>query len=319
MTPQPADLLAQADPDVLDRLTAIGEFSINAGNLAAMRSQPIRTPETLTDAVERRDYCVPGPAGAPDVAVRVHRPRNASAALPGVVSMHGGGYVVGTHLSDDGRFDAWSPRFGCVGVSVGYRLAPETPFPGPLEDCCAALRWVREQGSDIGVDPARIGVMGGSAGGGLAAGLTLLARDRAEVPIDFQLLTYPMIDDRQITPSSRRDVPLWGPATNRFGWQSYLGSRYGSDDISPYAAAARATDLAGLPPAFVMVGSLDGFLDEDIDYARRLLAAGVPTELYVIAGAPHGFDSMMPGTRVARRARQALETWLDAYLHPSTP
>jgi len=106
--------------------------------------------------------------------VRVHRPRSAGPALPCLVSMHGGGYVMGTHLGDDGRFDAWCPRFGCVGVSVGYRLAPETPFPGPLEDCYAALRWVHRRGLDIGVDPARIGVMGGSAGGGLAAGLTLL-------------------------------------------------------------------------------------------------------------------------------------------------
>jgi acetyl esterase/lipase len=315
MTAHPSDLLTQADPDVLDRLTAIGEFSLNAGNLAQMRTQPIRTPVALSDAVERRDYRVPGPPGAPDVAVRVHRPRNAGPALPCLVSMHGGGYVMGTHLGDDGRFDAWCPRFGCVGVSVGYRLAPETPFPGPLEDCYAALRWVHQHGRDIGADPARIGVMGGSAGGGLAAGLTLLARDRAEVPIGFQILTYPMIDDRQITPSSRRDVPVFGPATNRFGWQSYLGAAYGTDGMPPYAAPARATDLAGLPPAFVMVGTLDGFLDEDIDYARRLLAAGVPADLYVIAGAPHAFDSMMPGTGVARRARQALEAWLDAKLH----
>jgi acetyl esterase/lipase len=315
--PQPAGPLAQADPDVLDMLTVIGEFSLDADNLAQLRSRPIRTPVTLSDAVERRDYLVPGPPGAPGVAVRVHRPRNADAALPCLVSMHGGGYVMGTHLSDDGRFDAWGPRFGCVGVSVGYRLAPETPFPGPLEDCYAALRWAHQQGRDIGVDPARIGVIGGSAGGGLAAGLTLLARDRAEVPISFQLLVYPMIDDRQITASSRRDVPVWGPAANKFGWQSYLGSAYGSDAISPYAAPARAADLAGLPPAFVIVGSLDGFLDEDIDYARRLLAAGVPAELYVIAGAPHGFDSMMPGTGVTQRARQAMEAWLDAKLHPA--
>jgi acetyl esterase/lipase len=207
--------------------------------------------------------------------------------------MHGGGYVMGTHLSYDGRFDAWCPRFGCVGVSVGYRLAPETPYPGPLEDCYAALRWVHAHAGDLGVDPARIGLMGGSAGGGLAAGLALLARDRAELSVSFQILTYPMIDDRQVTPSSRRDVPLWGPAPNRFGWQSYLGDRYGRDDVPPYAAAARATDLAGLPPAFV------------------------PADLCVIAGAPHGFDSMMPATGVARRARQAQETWLEARLHPA--
>lgn len=295
MTAPAPDLLAQADPDVLEQLAAIGEFSLSASNLAALREQGITTPAPLSDTVERRDYLIPGPPGAPDVAVRVHRPRNtaASARRAALVSMHGGGYVMGTHLSYDGRFDAWCPRFGCVGVSVGYRLAPETPYPGPLEDCYAALRWVHAHAGDLGVDPARIGLMGGSAGGGLAAGLALLARDRAELPVSFQILTYPMIDDRQVTPSSRRDVPLWGPAPNRFGWQSYLGDRYGRDDVPPYAAAARATDLAGLPPAFV------------------------PADLCVIAGAPHGFDSMMPATGVARRARQAQETWLEARLHPA--
>jgi triacylglycerol lipase len=310
-------LLGQAEPDVLERLRAIGDLSINADNLAAMRDQPIRVQRPLSDAVERTDHRVPGPDGAPDVIVRVHRPSGTNEMLPCVYSMHGGGYVMGSHLGNDSRFDSWCPRLRCVGVSVDYRLAPETAFPGPLEDCYSGLRWVHAHAGELGIDASRIGVMGGSAGGGLAAGLALLARDRTEIPLAFQLLTYPMLDDRQATPSSRVEAPIWSPDNNRFAWTAYLGHAYGTDDISPYAAATRATDLTGLPPAFVMVGDLDGLLDEDIAYARRLIAAGVPTDLHIVAGAPHAFDSMMPDTGVARRALHTVESWLRTRLHPA--
>jgi len=311
-------LLGQAEPDVLERLRSIGDLSITDENLATMRDQPIRRQRPLSDAVERIDHRVPGPAGAPDVVVRVHRPAGTTDTLPCVYSMHGGGYVMGSYLGNDSRFDAWCPELGCVGVSVDYRLAPETPFPGPLEDCYSGLKWVHEHAGELAVDPLRIGVMGGSAGGGLAAGLSLLARDRAEIPIAFQLLTYPMLDDRQITPSSHVETPIWGPDNNRYAWTAYLGEACGSDHVSPYAAATRASDLTGLPPAFVMVGDVDGLLDEDIAYARRLLAAGVPTELHILAGAPHAFDSMMPDTKLADRARHTVEDWLKARLHPQT-
>lgn len=310
-------VLTGADPDVLGMLAAIEDVPLSAANLERVRSEQIQLMGPLSDAVERTDYRVPGPPGAPDVALRVHRPRDAAGTLPCVYSVHGGGYIMGSHLGSDGRFDAWCPALRCVGVSVDYRLAPETPFPGPLEDCYAGLRWVHEHATELGVDPARAGIMGGSAGGGLAAGLALLARDRGELAVAFQLLIYPMIDDRQITPSSRADLPVWPPANNQFGWRSYLGPRYGQPDIPAYAAAARATDLAGLPPACVVVGTLGGFLDEDIHYARRLITAGVPTDLHVFAGAPHGFDSLMPDTVVARRALRTLEAWLEPHLHPA--
>lgn len=302
-------LLARADPDIQAVLAELGTRSVSAGNLAEARERP-SVPVALSDAVERTDHVAPGPPGAPDVRIRVHRPRGVTGALPAIYSMHGGGYVMGSHLGDDARFDRWCPELECVGVSVAYRLAPETPYPGPLEDCYAGLRWVHEHAAELGVDPARTGISGASAGGGLAAGLALLARDRGELPIAFQVLIYPMLDDRQVTVSSRAEVPVWGPANNAFGWRSYLGERYGTGDIPPYAAAARATDLAGLPPAIVIVGALDGFLDEDIDYARRLNAAGVPADLHVLAGAPHGFDSLMPGTNAARSGRLVLADWL---------
>src|SRR6202042_1141629 len=172
--------------------------------------------------------------------------------LPGGYSMHGGGNVSGSFANDDARIDEWSRSCRCVGVSVEYRLAPETPFPGPLDDCYLGLKWVFDHHDELGVDPGRVGVSGTSAGAGLAAGLALLARDRGEVPLRFQLLDCPMLDDRQTTPSSQLDgLHVWNRHSNTFGWRSYLGDLYGTPDIPPYAAAARATDLTGLPPTYI--------------------------------------------------------------------
>jgi triacylglycerol lipase len=283
--------------------------------LATLRLQPRVPPEPLSDAVERVDHTVPGPPGAPDLAVRVHRPVGIDGVLPCIYSIHGGGYVMGSYAGDDGRFDSWCPRHLCVGVSVEYRLAPETPYPGPLDDCYAGLTWIHGNADELGVDASRVGIVGASAGGGLAAGLALLARDRQELPVAFQLLIYPMIDDRQITPSSRMAAPIWNPAANEFGWRSYLGPLYDAD-VPAYAAPSRATDLSGLPPGYVAVGTLDGFHDENVDYATRLNQAGVPTELHVYAGAPHGFLNMMAGTPVAQRAGRAMNEWLERQLYP---
>ncbi|MDZ7728548.1 MAG: alpha/beta hydrolase fold domain-containing protein [Dehalococcoidia bacterium] len=194
-------------------------------------------------------------------------------------------------------------RFGRV--PPGARNA----LPGPLEDAYAGLLWTHQNARELQVDPDRIGIGGGSAGAGLAAGLALLTRDRGQVPLLFQLLLYPMIDDTMTSESSSWEVPIWPPASNRAGWQAYLGDRFGGD-VPIYAAAARAKDLTGLPQATVVVGTLDGFLDEDVDYALRLNHAGVPTELHVYPGAPHGFDALLPGTTIARRARADMEDWL---------
>jgi acetyl esterase/lipase len=309
------DVAALVDPDIVPLLAAFEDFRVSPDNLTRMRSRPLVPPAPLSDEVERVDHVVPGPDGGPDVVVRVHRPKDAKGLLPCVYSIHGGGYVMGSYAGDDARFDSWCPRQRCIGVSVEYRLAPETPYPGPLEDCYAGLAWVHDHAGELGVDPSRVGIMGASAGGGLAAGLALLARDRAELPVAFQLLIYPMLDDRQMTPSSQAETPIWNPAANEFGWRSYLGPLYGTDRVPPYAAASRATDLAGLPPGYVMVGTIDGFHDEDVDYATRLNRAFVPTELHVYAGAPHGFDNLLAGAPVAKRARRAMNEWLERRLH----
>ena len=300
------------DPEIREALKAMPVMDgFSFDNLPAMREQ--RNSQVallqLSDDVERTTHMVPGRDGAPDVAVRLHRPKGATGDLPCMYFMHGGGYVFGTHLMDDLRFDRLCPALNCMGVSVEYRLAPETPYPGPLEDCYAGLKWTYDNAAQLGIDRSRLGIGGASAGGGLAAGLALLTRDRAEVPLAFQLLIYPMIDDRLTRASHKWEVPIWTPRSNDAGWRAYLGPVFGGD-VPAYAAASRATDLAGLPPAYIMVGALDAFLDEDVDYAMGLTHFGVPTELHVYPGGPHGFDGLLPGTQLARRARKDIDDWL---------
>ena len=311
--PAIVDVRALLDPEVAAALAAfpLGLGALSNATLPLIRQGfAQRAPLPVSDNVQRTDHDLPA---RPGVSVRVHRPINATGALPCIYWMHGGGLILGTNKTDDARFDRWCQLFNCVGVSVEYRLAPESPYPVPLEDCYAGLAWVRANAASLGVDVNRIGVSGASAGAGLAAGLALLARDRAEVPLAFQALIYPMIDDRMITTSSAWDDPVWPPGANRFGWRSYLGELQG-DAVPHYAAAARAIDLAGLPRSFISVGALDVFSDEDIDYAVRMRHAGVPTELHVYPGAPHGFDGLAPNTAIAKRANRDIEEWLAVAL-----
>ena len=312
-----ASTVRAVDPAIAEQMALI---PLNIGNLSAETLPTVRDLRgqmlglvPLSDAVERVDHVVPGPDGAPDVTLRVHRPKNVTGDLPCVYSIHGGGYVLGSYDMDDLRFDVWSPSLPAVGVSVEYRLAPETPYPGPLEDCYAGLRWVFENANSLGIDPNRIGISGASAGGGLAAGLALLVRDRGDFQVAFQMLIYPMIDDRHKTPSSHWEVPIWSPANNEFGWRSYLGDLYGTDNVPQYAAAARAEDLSGLPTTGVWVGTADVFCDEDIVYAQRLIEAGVATELHVYPGAPHAFDAF-PDAALSRRGRRDMKEWLSSVL-----
>ncbi len=317
------DVNSLLDPDIA---AVLGALPIDVGALLASLSDEtvaevratmsmMPMPE-LSDRVERTDHVVDAVTG---VVVRVHRPVGVDGDLACVYWMHGGGLVLGSHAQDDARFDRWCSLFGCVGVSVEYRLAPETPYPGPLDDCYAGLRWVHDNANEIGVDRSRIGIGGNSAGGNLAAGLALLTRDRGELPVAFQLLIYPMIDDRQMTASSQWLDPIWPPSANRYGWTAYLGAAKGGPDVPIYAAAARATDLVGLPPTLISVGGIDGFSDEDIDYAVRLRHAGVPVELHVYPGAPHGFDSLAPTSVIARRANADTEAWLRGRIGESSP
>ncbi|HEX4211558.1 MAG TPA: alpha/beta hydrolase, partial [Candidatus Binataceae bacterium] len=269
------------------------------------------------EGVTSQDQFAPGAHGEPAVRVRVYRPNDQPSKLPALLWIHGGGYVMGDIEQDDRLMKQLVKRLGCVAVSVDYRLAPEHPFPAPVEDCYAGLKWLSAHADELGVDPSRIAIGGASGGGGLAAGLALMARDRKEVPVVFQLLIYPMIDDRNVTPASYAitDSRMWHRDSNRLGWKAYLGRDGGGSGVSPYAAASRATDLSNLPPAYIPVGALDLFVDENIEYAQRLIQAGVPTELHVYPGAFHGFDMFAPSARVSKQFKADRDDALKRALH----
>lgn len=295
------------DPELLPALEAMPSRPITADNLAqvrAMRAEMLAAlPRSTVTDVDVSERVIPGPPGAPDVRALVYVPQNTSGSLAGFLHIHGGGYILGQPEMTDGRNRLLARELGCVVVSVDYRLAPETAFPGAVEDCYAALRWLHAEAGSLGVDRDRIAIGGESAGGGLAAALALLARDRGEIPLAFQLLIYPMLDDRTgvtVEPSPMVGEFGWSRDSNRFGWASLIGREPGGADVSAYAAAARAENLAGLPPAYIAIGALDLFLEENIEYARRLMRAGVPTELHVYPGAYHGFQSLVPEARISK-------------------
>ena len=253
------------------------------------------------------DRAIPGPAGSPDVVVRVYRPQGATAARPGVLWIHGGGFCVGSIESEHVGAAALAKALGVVVVNVEYRLAPEHPFPAGLEDCYAALQWLHGSAEELVVDTGRIAVMGQSAGGGLAAALALLARDRGGPALCFQVLGIPELDDRLDTDSMRvfTDTPLWSRPNAILSWQHYLD---GATEVSPYAAPARATDLAGLPPAYISTMQFDPLRDEGILYGLALLRAGVAVELHSFPGTFHG-SALFP-VAVSRRASAEVVTVL---------
>ncbi|MET9267234.1 alpha/beta hydrolase [Amycolatopsis sp. NPDC004079] len=262
------------------------------------------------------EQTIPGPEGAPDLEITILSPHESDGALPVLYNIHGGGMMVGHRNMDVGRLLALVLELNVVAVNVEYRLAPEHPHPAPVEDCYAGLVWTVEHADELGVDPSRVVVMGGSAGGGLAAAVSLLARDRKGPAIAGQLLLCPMIDDRNTTIASRQYPGLgtWTRESNLAGWQSLLGDAVGTDDVSPYAAPARATDLSGLPPAFIEVGSAEPFRDEDTEYALRIWATGGQAELHVWAGAFHGFDMYVPDWPISKAALETRNSWLRRIL-----
>lgn len=303
-----SDMTYAIDPELVPWLDMLPSMNLSDGDAlldarATMRelmnAGPVYVP---VNPIEVRDTTVPGPSGAPDVPVRVYAPADRDGDLPGLLYLHGGGFVLGDLDTFDGSLRQLVDDLGIVIVSVDYRLAPEHPFPAPAEDCYAALAWVGAKAAELGIDPARLGVAGESAGGGLAAAVVLMARDRGGPALCFQYLGIPELDDRLDTPSmvAYVDTPLWNRPNAIFSWTSYLGAEPGGPDVSPYAAPARAEDLSGLPPAYVTVCQFDPLRDEGITYAQRLLQAGVNTELHHYEGTFHG-SAMIADSAVTRR------------------
>ncbi|MGD9660057.1 MAG: alpha/beta hydrolase [Porticoccaceae bacterium] len=307
------------DPELTAVLSALPNFSdLSAQTLADFRlllaGDPVVEGESESLVVSK--IGIPGiKSGQPEVNAILYQHSDKGKPRPGILSLHGGGFVAGAAQREDAAMRQMAKDIGAVIVSVDYRLAPETSFPDPLDDCYAALAWLHNNADILGVDKTRIVVRGVSAGGGLAAGLALLARDRGEFAIAYQLLIYPMLDDRtQAQPVAGRHV--WPIEANGFGWQSYLGTELapGSANVPVYAAPARAQDLSGLPPTFIAVGSIDLFVEEDLEYARRLIRAGVATELHLYPGAYHGFN-LIESAAVTKAFHQDVSRALKKTLH----
>ncbi|MEU2715434.1 alpha/beta hydrolase [Streptomyces sp. NPDC007205] len=319
LVPPPFDPELAAALDLLGDAAAPG-FALDelASARATGRELPGLLDLTLGGAFEVEDRAVPGPEGAPDVSLLLCRPARtgSTAPLPVLYHVHGGGMVLGTDRTGVDQPLAWARELGAVVVSVEYRLAPEHPYPAPVEDVYAGLLWTAGHAREIGADPDRIVVVGASAGGGLAAALALLSRDRQGPRPLGQVLLAPMLDDRNDTVSSHQmaGVGVWDRTANETGWTALLGDRRGGPCVPPYAAPARARDLSGLPPAYLDAGSAETFRDEVVAYASRIWQCGGEAELHVWPGGFHGFDTLAPQAALSRAARAARLAWLRRLL-----
>jgi acetyl esterase/lipase len=304
------DMRDRLDPELVAPLDGImaatnGGFSLKnfhdtramvAGMLEAMAAEAPPFPGVDTQGLnaEHDGVCID---------VRLYKPESIGADAPALLWMHPGGYVIGSIGLDDLLCRQIAKAVGCRVVSVEYRLAPENPYPAALDDCFAALQWMHNEFAALGIDRSRIAVGGGSAGGGLAAALALRARDSGDARICFQMLIYPSINDRNVEQVSE-NVPenlFWSRENSLIGWQSYLGNKFGTNDVPALAAPIRAEDLSGLPPAHIAVGALDMFVADCLEYAGRLNDAGVETGLIVYPGAFHAFDAFAPAAEISQR------------------
>ncbi|WP_106816668.1 alpha/beta hydrolase [Microbacterium timonense] len=293
--------------------------SITPEMIPAMRQGlpiAVSVDEVLAEAgVERTDHTIAGHDGG-EIEVTVLRRVGRAGVGPGIYHTHGGGMIIGDRFVGLGQILPWIVQHDAVAVTVEYRLAPEFPDPYPVEDCYAGLVWTADHADELGIDPKRLIIAGASAGGGLAAGTALLARDRQGPALAGQVLIYPMLDDRDATVSTAQidGIGVWDRTSNLTGWSALLGERRGTDDVSIYAAPARAADLSGLPPAFIDCGSAEVFRDEDVAYATALWHAGVQAELHVWPGGFHGFDIMAPHTALAQAMTAARDAWVARIL-----
>jgi acetyl esterase len=311
------------DPELQSMLEFLPDTSVAFSDPPAAREGFLKLVAMLNTNVDHsgvavENRLVPSSAEAPDIPVRIYSPEDLNKPAPAIVHIHGGGFVIGNLDSEMGSCLALCRGLGVVVVSIDYRLAPETPYPGPLEDCYSALQWANSNASTLNIDPARIAVFGVSAGGGLAAATALLSRDRGGPPICFQYLGIPELDDRLQTSSMRRfvDTPMWNRPNAEISWDFYLGDQYqrGADNVPYHAAPARAEDLSGLPPAYISTMEFDPLRDEGVEYALKLMQADVATELHSFPGTFHG-SSMFANTAVSQRESTEMFAVLRRALH----
>ena len=275
------------------------------------------TPKNLKDILVENVF-ITGQDDRTKIRLRIYKPKSIAAPTPVLLWLHGGGYVMGLPEMDDLGCAQYVCELDITIVSVDYRYAPKHPFPAGLEDSYSALKWVESHSQQLGIDAKRIAIGGASAGGGLAAALVQLAHDRQEIKPIFQLLVYPMLDDRTVLRADIDDSnsPAWNQKSNRFGWESYLGKKCGAEDVPAYSVPARREDLSGLPQAWIGVGTVDIFHDEDVAYAQRLKERGIECELYIVPGAFHGFDVFDPQVPIVQDFRKSQISALKKYLFP---
>ena len=291
------------DPETLPALDRVPSVVFSDENLAAIR-QAGPPQLAFSPNVTVSERIVPGVRGNPDIRVLIVTPAGIEAGAPGLFHIHGGGFVTNTPDMFLGRLTQIAEHCGCVAVSTTYRLAPETRWPGSLDDIYTAFRWMHDNAAALGVDPARIAITGESSGGGYAAALALRIRDRGGPPILMQLLVYPMLDDRPVPEAHYGGDYIWTRASDHYGWSALLGVPAGSDAVPEGAVPGRVRNLSALPPTYIAVGSLDLFVDANLEYARKLIAAGVPTEIHVVPGAWHGFDVIAAEAAISRQFTQ---------------
>lgn len=302
----PADPYAGVDPELIPRLRQAGGGNVSAETLSRWRNAPPTIPPKTrpSPAPQLQRKIISGSLGNPPVTIFIVDPSPGKRGRPAYIYVHGGGYVMFSANRDPALLQDIATENDCVVIAVDYRLAPEARFPAALEDIYATLCWLHDNADALGIDASHIAVGGESAGAGHVASLAIAARDRNGPRIAFQLLIYPMLDDR--TGSSRPAAPnagrfIWTPASNRFGWSSLLGMPAGTDAIPAHWVPARVDNLTGLPPTYVAAGAIDLFARESIEFASRLMDAAVSTELLIVPGAYHGFDLAVPGAAISRR------------------
>ncbi|RAS94123.1 lipase [Bacillus cereus] len=295
----------RVNPALLPGLETFQDLDLRPEILPAIREQvaQILPDPVVDDSLSLTDKVIEGPDANP-LGLRIYRPKSNDESLPALLWIHGGGYILGTVNENDVLCMKFAKEVGCMVVSVDYRLAPEHPYPAAIEDCYAALKWIADNAESLNIDSNRIGVAGPSGGGGLTAALTLLARDRKYPSICFQMPLYPMIDDRNNTPSANeiKEGFIWNQQSNEAAWKMYLGKLHGTDQIPAYAAAARAEDYRNLPRTYTCVGQLDPFRSETLAYVTKLAEAGVDVEFHLYPGAYHGFEMMHPDADIAIHA-----------------